>query len=286
MTPGFSSFHVQPAYGPSQVLLRWTLSRDIYEGRLHIYRSDIGLPGSWKRMTADAGVPAALGCWLDQEVAAKPSAVAPLFYRALLIAPGPDGKMLEIDGPVVSTASHLSGVNYGAISRLLNMELAALRRTSSNRVLLLVPKQGGKLAGNINPLTGQPLPPCQGGGQNSEPGSFGTALSPHGFYAPVTTYMSMTGPIQRTMSTGDQASTNVTTSVTAYSMTYPAVIEGSVFVDPFADIRYIVQPGTIVAATFNGLAHLRYEFTLFIAPRNDPVYQININNPVELFWKS
>lgn len=69
-------------------------------------------------------------------------------------------------------------------------------------------------------------------------------------------------------------------------MVYPAVIEGCVFIDPFSDIRYIVQPGTIVAITFNGLAHLRYEFTLFIAPRNDPVYRININNPVELFWKS
>jgi hypothetical protein len=272
MSAAFQSIHVQPAYGARQALVSWRVTLpDKAAADVFIYRSETGLPGSWKILNDTTPIPAHIGGFVDDNLVAEKS-TAPFYYRAAMRLSATE----IIDSPVTSTFDTLSRRDFTLMTNILRHQLRRMDLEKALRVLLYIPRPNGSYQANINPVTGQQI-------SGPSEAALADTGAPFGFYQPIKTFVALTGSMRRAQEKFPEGGGSMVTRVAARFLAYPMPAPGQVIVQPNTDTRYVIDTDLQINA-FRGMAPVYCTGSLELLPKTDWRYKLPTNPNVSLFW--
>jgi hypothetical protein len=264
MSP-FSLFTISPAYGVYETAISWTLAPRV-SGRVYIYRSESGTPGSWTLLNPDNGLEGTAGDYLDSTPALK--MFVPIYYRGVVDPGGPPESWLI--GPIVTALESTTRREYLITREIMRREYRMMASRNGMQMFHYVPKAAGTQATDADLETRQILgPACPG-----DSGSGFTSLYAGGFHEPVQSWamiMQMDDDDHkiRPDATGEDPSSSVMLRL----LPFPKPEHGHMIVFPKADIRYvIVDP--IKRYQLRGSTPLLWEASAMLLDRDDERYRI------------
>lgn len=227
----FDHFRVYPDWGNGAARISWQVAPDI-TGDVYLYRSALGLPGTWERLNATAL--GTSGVYQDATVP-KEDAHAFYYYRGL-VAPDID-ESTWLKGDSVSALSTLTRREYHMVKTILRREWRDMVRGNGLDALHCIPRLDGALSPGVDPVMKiKTRPEC--------PGELGFGYGQtyaDGFYPATRTrirIMKIGEKVEKPRQ--DHTGIDQDKDVTLRLMAFPHPREGHMFVLPDSGRRYVV----------------------------------------------
>ena len=254
---GFKSVSIQPSYGLKQGVVRWTLSEDIADADVYVYRSKDG-HAPWAILNSGAPVNAASE-FLDTTLDLRAMNETP-FYR--LYAQHASG---DYDSVVFRPFDDLTRLEYGACRRIIQLHYIDFTRANGLPMFLYRPKHlSESTLAHINSETGQIF------GPGCDVDTDYTSL----YEEPVQTWVKLRKPNTRTKEAAADLGLEVSSMNSASTLPYPYPRSGDMLVQPRMDDRYAVVDA--IPSTFKGMVPVVFEMSLVLLRKSDKRYLVDV----------
>jgi hypothetical protein len=258
----FLGISVQPSYGKSDAIIRWTVDAELEsaEADYYVFRSPDGA-GDWERANSTAVEDAFE--YLDVGFHYSSRIKVP-HYRVMAVLP--DGS--PVHSHTVGLFDSLRRSEYGACHYITRQEYRQIRQ-SGIPVLHYIPKTRGEIAPNWDEELGKITGPCDTPGKES----YGQKYV-GGYRDPFYTHIlyTDTGPVVK-MDREDGLGILDGDKVQARMLSFPRPEKGHLIVHPETDNRYMVTD-VVKPYKFRGIYPVAFMTQLELLRREDPAYSV------------
>ena len=223
----FVNLRIQPAFGQHTVVIAWDTPVECLGGSYFIYRSALGIKGTWELLNEFAPLQHGICHWVDDGQSIPPAGDT-IHYRLLYVAP--DGT--EYDSDVVGLWDTLPREEYGMARMILNNEFFEMQHCGGIPVWQCVPLAFGELADNMDKATAQPVAVA---GQ----GNYGLPFK-GGFAPPLLTWVKFDTVQHKSADRDDGMGFDEDVNIQGRFLAFPRLRRGHMIVNPHTDDRYVV----------------------------------------------
>lgn len=228
----FSIFKVYPDWGAGSARIEWEVTSGVVGENIYLYRSPLGLPGTWERITPDPQTRA--GTFVDTGVP-RDDLHAFHYYRGLIADSDVEDTWLR--GEAISALSTLTRREYHVIKTILRREWRDMVRGNGVAALHCIAKESGELASGVDPVMRVTSAAACPGDTNYGYGQ----LFAGGFHEPVATRVRFLQIAkQADTDTEDATGARQDREVSLRLMAFPRPRKGHMIVLPDSDRRYVL----------------------------------------------
>jgi hypothetical protein len=263
MSNPFLNVHVQPSYARNRAVVTWTLRPGYAGAEFFIFKSYNKGVAPWtlaNELAVKGNIFQDDNLFVDGDP----------YYRILMLWQGQ-----EFDSPIVGTFDKLSKLQYGGLSKMMQLEYRRMSSGNGIQVLHYIPLIDGNLVAGVDEDTLQisaiPCPDDEGNVGELYDGGYGN---------PMYTWIEIAqfGPDERT-EVDNGAGNSAKLVHQGRMLAFPRPKVNHLIVHPPTDNRYVVT-SKVNGNFFRGVFPISYDVGLQLLNKSDPRYKIPVPSPL------